>query len=69
MKMSNIFFWKLNKEMQESLKLRLLAECNNLDEDFGVVESSYLYLESTIDEVCAQTKFVNTIDDIQVFGI
>ena len=60
---------KVTKDMQESLRLRLLAERDNFDNGFSMIGSSFLCPDSTVAEVCAQAKFVDTIDDIRLFGI
>ena len=52
---------KVTKHHQESLKLRLLAECDSFDDGFSMIGSSLLCPDSTIAEVCAQAKFVETI--------
>lgn len=60
---------KVTKDMQESLRLRLLAERDSFDNRFNMIGSSFMCPDSTVVEVCAQAKFVDTIDDIRFFGI
>ena len=60
---------KVNKHQEESLKLRLQAERDSLDDGFSMIGSSFFCPDSTIVEVCAQAKFVQTIEDMHVFGI
>ena len=50
--------------------MRLLAERDTYDNRFSMIASSFfLCPDSTVAEVCAQAKFVDTIDDIRLFGI
>ena len=60
---------KVTKDKQESLRVRLLAERDAYDNHFSMIGSSFLCPDSTVAEVSAQAKYVNTIDDIRLFGI
>jgi hypothetical protein len=60
---------KVTKDKQESLRMRLLAERDTYDNRFSMIGSSFLCPDSTVVEVCAQAKFVDTVDDIRLFGV
>ena len=49
--------------------MRLLAERDAYDNRFSMIGSSFLCPDSTVAEVSAQAKYVDTIDDIRMFGI
>ena len=51
--------------------MTLLAERDTYDNHFSMIGSSFFCPDSIVAEaeVCAQAKFVDTIDDIRLFGI
>lgn len=63
---------KISDAMKKTLKARLQSERDAyLKENpgFGMIGASFVCPDATIDEICNQAKFTNSVDDIILFGV